>query len=242
MSPSRPPDGGLAAAEALNRGCACHNVDRPRLLRALAAEEGIAEAWLTERPCLFSGRAVYVAETHLRTMADLVAAVGRLVHLPGWRQRVLTWAPESAHHRPPGTGVFLGYDFHLGPDGPRLIEINTNAGGGLLCAKLLHAQTACCGTEVGVGAIPEAGAVEAEFLAMFRREWQRGGGGADARPLRRVAIVDEAPASQYLWPEFRLFADLFTRAGCEALMRLMPSCAGSVRGLRSGSARAAMGP
>lgn len=23
----------------------------------------------------------------------------------------------------------MGFDFHLGPDGPRLIEINTNAGG-----------------------------------------------------------------------------------------------------------------
>ena len=26
-------------------------------------------------------------------------------------------------------GFFMGYDFHLGPDGPRLIETNTNAGG-----------------------------------------------------------------------------------------------------------------
>ena len=43
-------DGGRAAADALNRGCACHNVDRARLLHALAAEEGVAEAWLAAHP------------------------------------------------------------------------------------------------------------------------------------------------------------------------------------------------
>ena len=208
-------DGGRAAAEALNCGCACHNVDRARLLRALAAEEGVAEAWLAERPSLFSGRALYVALTHLEAMAGLAAAVGRVVQLPGWRERVLAVAPASAQHAPAAAGVFLGYDFHLGPDGPRLIEINTNAGGGLLCAKLLHAQAACCGVAEGVGATPAPGAVEAAFLAMFRNEWQRSRGEA---PLTRIAIVDEAPAGQYLWPEFRLFADLFAAAGIEALI------------------------
>ena len=208
-------DGGRAAADALNRGCACHNVDRARLLHALAAEEGVAEAWLAERPNLFSGRALYVAQAHLDAMAGLAAAMHRVVRLPGWQARVLARVPASARHAPLAAGVFLGYDFHLGPDGPRLIEINTNAGGGLLCAKLLHAQASCCGVAEGVGAIPAPGAVEAAFLAMFREEWRRSRG---ERPLQRVAIVDEAPAGQFLWPEFRLFAELFAQAGIEALI------------------------
>jgi D-alanine-D-alanine ligase-like ATP-grasp enzyme len=37
-------------------------------------------------------------------------------------------------------GVFMGYDFHLSAGGPQLIEINTNAGGGLLNAYLLAAH------------------------------------------------------------------------------------------------------
>ena len=41
-------------------------------------------------------------------------------------------------------GVFFGYDFHLGADGPQLIEINTNAGGVLLNLYLAAAQQACC--------------------------------------------------------------------------------------------------
>ena len=204
-----------AAADALNRGCACHNVDRPRLLRALAVDEGVAEAWLAERPNLFSGRALYVATTHLETMAGLVAALRRLVRLPAWQERVLARAPASARHAPLAAGVFLGFDFHLGPDGPRLIEINTNAGGGMLCAKLLHAQAACCGVAEGVGAVPAPGAVEAAFLAMFREEWRRSRGEV---PLRRLAIVDVAPEGQFLWPEFCLFADLFGEAGIETLI------------------------
>lgn len=38
----------------------------------------------------------------------------------------------------------MGYDFHLGEDGPRLIEVNTNAGGAFLNALLARAQRACC--------------------------------------------------------------------------------------------------
>ena len=41
-------------------------------------------------------------------------------------------------------GVFMGYDFHLAADGPKLIEINTNAGGAFLNALLAKAQRACC--------------------------------------------------------------------------------------------------
>ena len=37
----------------------------------------------------------------------------------------------------------MGYDFHLGADGPMLIEVNTNAGAAFLNALLARAQRAC---------------------------------------------------------------------------------------------------
>lgn len=37
-------------------------------------------------------------------------------------------------------GAFMGYDFHLGPDGPQFIEINTHAGGAFLNTVLARAQ------------------------------------------------------------------------------------------------------
>jgi hypothetical protein len=45
---------------------------------------------------------------------------------------------------------------------------------------------------------------------MFLCEWRTARGDA---PLRRIAIVDTAPAEQYLYPEFLLFARLFESHG-----------------------------
>jgi hypothetical protein len=106
-------------------------------------------------------------------MARLVAAVERVVALPAYREHVLAWAPSSARHRCAAPGVFLGYDFHLGASGPQLIEINTNAGGGLLNALLARAQKACC-DDVEALLPGDLGSETPEhlFLDMFRAEWR----------------------------------------------------------------------
>lgn len=201
------------AAAALNRGCACVSVDHEALRRALAAGSVSHADLLATRPHLFSDTMVFVGEAHLQRMADLVAAVERVVALPAWRERVLAWAPESARHTPRAASVFFGYDFHLGADGPQLIEINTNAGGGLLAACLLKAQRACCASLAEI--MPAPGDIEALFLAMFREEWRLSRGDA---PLTRIAIVDETPQEQYLAPEFELFRELFEAAGIAAVV------------------------
>ncbi|MBS1230321.1 MAG: hypothetical protein H6R17_3598 [Proteobacteria bacterium] len=212
-APTLPADCRAAAAE-LNRDCVCNSVDRERLSQALAGGGGggIALAELLDgRPHLFSQTQVYVARSHLDFMAELIAAIERVVATDAWRQRVLGHAPEIAGHRAAAAGVFLGYDFHLGSDGPRLIEINTNAGGALLNAKLLRAQTACC-----TPAVPQPDKTpEERFVEMFREEWARSRGEA---PLTRIAIVDQTPATQFLAPEFELFRQLFEEAGIAALI------------------------
>ena len=35
--------------------------------------------------------------------------------------------------------LFMGYDFHISEDGPKLIEVNTNAGGAFLVSALQRA-------------------------------------------------------------------------------------------------------
>jgi hypothetical protein len=52
--------------------------------------------------------------------------------------------------------------------------------------------------------------LEQSYMAMFRNEWklQRG-----EDPLTTIAIVDEQPESQYLYPEFLLAQKMFERAG-----------------------------
>ena len=108
--------------------------------------------------------------------------------------------PCRGHRRLPGEtsglqGAFMGYDFHLAPDGPRLIEVNTNAGGAFLNALLAKAQLACCSEVDAARSRSEVDRFDAAVLHMFTNEWirQRESG----RP-RRVAIVDDRPAEQYL--------------------------------------------
>jgi hypothetical protein len=81
---------------------------------------------------------------------------------------------------------------------------------------LAEAQRACCKEieELVTGPV-SLEALEATFVDMFRKEWalQRG----DAK-LETIALVDVAPPSQYLYPEFLLFQEVFRRAGIEALI------------------------
>jgi hypothetical protein len=61
----------------------------------------------------------------------------------------------------------------------------------------------------------DAEAFEAAIVAMFRAEWVHTGRTA---PLRTIAIVDEAPETQYLYAEFLLFQQLFARHGLHAVI------------------------
>jgi len=206
-------------AERLNRGCQCVSLDHDRLRRELERDPRDGALFATiaaTRPHLFADSVAFVAERHQARIAEIVSAIERVVALPAWQDAVLRWAPASARVASDACGVFLGYDFHLGPAGPQLIEINTNAGGALLNVALARAQRACCAEVAPLEATVAPGAPgdpEAAFLAMFRSEWHAVRG--DAR-LRTVAIVDCEPQSQYLLPEFLLFQRLFERHGLAA--------------------------
>lgn len=212
-------------AERLNTDCLCVSLDRAALRREFASipdGEALSEMIEADRPTLFSGSAVFVSEAHVRRMADIIAAIERVVALPAYRDYILAYAPDIARHArdvPKARGVFLGYDFHLGEAGPRLIEINTNAGGGLLNALLARAQMACCDAVKAIlpGAL-RADQPEHLFLEMFLKEWRAERGAGTDRPLKTIAIVDRDPESQYLYPEFVLFRQLFERHGIHAVI------------------------
>ncbi len=205
-----------STAEHLNRECACISVDAQALQRILeeGPHQGLYASILAVQPHLFADVPVFVARRHVDEMIAIVDAIESLVATPAYLEAALASAPAIAGHAFGPRGVFYGYDFHLGSDGPRLIEINSNAGGALLNARLAQAQKACC-SEISsfvTGALPLESVVE-DFVAMFRQEWalQRA-----TAPLRTIAIVDESPQTQYLYPEFLLFQELFRRAGLEA--------------------------
>ena len=211
----------IQLAEQLNADCQCVSLDSGRLEAELErVSPGFHAEVMAGRPHLFSSSVAFVGAEHVLRMARLVAAVERVVALPAYCEHVLSWAAESARHESPARGVFLGYDFHLGESGPQLIEINTNAGGGLLNALLARAQKACC-DDVEALLPGDLGADTPEhlFLDMFRAEWRAFADCAGScAPLRSIAIVDEAPREQYLYPEFVLFQRLFEQAGIRAVI------------------------
>jgi hypothetical protein len=213
----RSDDPGHALADALNRDCHCIAVDDAELQRTLQADLGqlgVYPQLLESHPNLFAASPVFLAREHVRQMSEVIASIEAVVRSAAYREQVLAWAPPIARQRHGPLGVFLAYDFHVGTDGPKLIEINTNAGGALLHVHLANAQRACC-TEVEnlvVGSIGLPG-LEDALVEMFRNEWrlQRA-----EEELRRVAIVDEDPSNQFLHPEFLLFQQLFERHGMDA--------------------------
>lgn len=208
--------------ELLNSQCFCISLAPGALQRALQAELGLPEVYaLLEQRCpyLFSAQPVFISSSQSARMAQLVRAVESVIALPAYRELVLATAAPIARHDPGGAkGVFFGYDFHLHEDRLGLIEINTNAGGAMLNALLARAQHACCAPmDEIVSSSVTADALESEIVAMFQNEW-RLSQQQRQHPLRTIAIVDEAPQQQYLYPEFLLFQQLFQRHGLQALI------------------------
>jgi glutathione synthase/RimK-type ligase-like ATP-grasp enzyme len=170
---------------------------------AQALQDGLkaqGEEWyglVSERcPHLFAAAPVFISDQQLQQMQQVIAAA----------EQALGVSEKEAP-----LGVFYGYDFHLNEQGAHLIEINTNAGGAFLNALLIDSQRAAHLYGEAVGEPDPAQA----FIAMFRDEWRLVHGDA---PLQTVAIVDEQPESQYLYPEFLLAQKMFERAGITAFI------------------------
>jgi hypothetical protein len=204
------------AANRLNQDCRCDTLDRDALVRTFEQQAGKAEAAILEtHPHLFSPTPVFLPAQALAQMGAIVDAIEAAARLPGWRDAVLAWAPAIARQDHGPLGVFMGYDFHIDDTGARLIEINTNAGGAFLNALLARSQLACCGeVEAGLAAA-RAGRFETDVADMFRAEWRRQRGN---RPIGRIAIVDDRPEEQYLYPEFLLARQALRQAGFEVLI------------------------
>lgn len=200
--------------ETLNRDCHCVPVAPEAMHAALASAvgaHGLPGTFTDSHPNLFAALPVYVSREHLTELDSVVAAVHAAAALPAYQAAVLAWAPEIAQFDPGTPGGMLGLDFHITPDGPRLIEINTNPGGALLNALVGQALHSCMPDIVT--APTDMAAAEQHVLQVMRQEWAHQAGN---RPLVSIAIVDEVPASQYLYPEFLLFRELFMRHGIDA--------------------------
>ena len=206
-----------SSAEFLNQDCFCRTLNQGRLREQIERDpslKGLMQSITQTRPHLFSSTVVFLASEMAKKMTATIAAIERVIGLPGYQAQALARAPAIAQHAFGPVGACMGFDFHLGVQGPQLIEINTNAGGALLNVALARAQEACC-EEMDWAFAPKASpdTLEQTFFDMFAFEWQRQRGNAT---LGYVLIVDDDPLTQYLAPEFELFRQLFIRHGVAA--------------------------
>lgn len=152
-------------------------------------------------PLLASTHPLFLERAVRAQLLTDIAAVGR--------------ALQSLAPRPPAieaAALFNSFDFHLTADGPRLIEINVNAGGAFLQGLIrpglmaIGAQAFCSG-QFEPGFHPASVIVDA---------WRAAQGEA---PLASVAIVDIEPAGQALYGEMLVARDQLHQLGiaCEIL-------------------------
>lgn len=202
------------AASALNQQCFCVPVRHRDLISLIDSEMGVpgfGAGLKQSHPHLFSSTAVFLSGDDLEAMMATVSVIEHIAATKPYRQMVLSAAPAIAQIDPGPRGVLMGYDFHVTPEGPRLIEINTNAGGAFLNALLEEARNSCCTEDAGKRS---SGGEVAHFtekvVAMFLKEWalQR-----PASRLHHIAIVDRDPQSQYLYPEFELARHMLEASG-----------------------------
>ena len=203
----------------LNSHCFCISLDQQALHLALAREAGEPDLFelLQERcPTVFAARPVFVSQAQMTRMSELIAAIESVIALPAYREEIRAHSLPIAKHSSGALGVFMGYDFHATESDFGLIEINTNAGGALLNSLMARAQRTCCPEVAGLVPPPaQAESFESSIVAMFRQEWALAG---RDRTLRSIAIVDEEPTNQYLYPEFMLFKKLFEDHGIETVI------------------------
>jgi hypothetical protein len=217
-SPCASGDTSRELADELNRSCFCISLDRQAMaaaMRGASGDDGFFLKHIENRPHLFSSLPVFLPRTDLDGMLATVVAIEDVARLPRYREASASWTSVIARHDHGPRGAFMGYDFHLAGDAPRLIEINTNAGGAFLNAFSAKAQLACCAEVASAIADAQPSRFDRDVIAMFESEWRRQR--CTGRP-KSIAIVDDRPEAQYLYPEFLLAQRLFEANGITSLI------------------------
>jgi len=146
---------------------------------------------------LASDKPVGIPAGDFATMYRFVQSMWRLKQLPAYAQALKDVLPAAAGIDPGAPGILMGYDFHLTGQGPKLIEINNNAGGLFLGEhQWLPQPDLACWNEVLVR----------RLCRMFPEHW------------RHMAIMDEDVSRQFMYPEMLAYAELLGMEGRQVVV------------------------
>ncbi|MDQ7005592.1 MAG: hypothetical protein Q9N67_12005 [Ghiorsea sp.] len=135
---------------------------------------------------------VSIPEQDFKTMLSFAKTIDTLQYQPMYWAALQLDLPETIDLQPKQPSILMGYDFHLTADGPKLIEINNNAGG-------LWEKDDGWIPQMKHEAMP--GNLPTRLLSMFPKSWQH------------IAIMDEDIEQQYMFPEMQAYAKLLQDNG-----------------------------
>jgi hypothetical protein len=173
-----------------------------RLANEYPSISALSEPWQNRN--VISPYKIYLSQSVIDLIALAVDNIFRLSRQDSYREAMLSApvAREIISSSAANLSVLMSYDFHLDGDTPRLLEINTNASGYLIANAIynMHAQS---------NPFPQAmNSLKKSFIEEFQRL------GLEGSP--HIAIIDEAPSAQKMFPEFLLYKSLFEKWGYTA--------------------------
>ena len=152
---------------------------------------------------------VNLAQQHYLEMQQVIKSLYRLKNNKLY-QKNLAKAEDSQSiaclnllsHNQEQDSVLMAYDFHLGPKGVKLIEVNTNASGFLLFNSFCQFQQT------------EYQQALQSLKESFKNEWMiftKSKPHLASRP--QLALIDQNPQQQKMFLEFIMFKDFFASMG-----------------------------
>ena len=139
---------------------------------------------------LASETPVSIPSHDFNIMLDFARTVFGLKDNQAYLDLLDTYLPDAAKIKTGWPSVLMGFDYHLTPDGPKLIEINNNAGGLYIGDNRWLPQPA-------IAELP--GSLEMRLTEMFHADWTT------------IAIMDEDVTGQYMYPEMLAYASHLER-------------------------------
>lgn len=146
---------------------------------------------------LASETPVSVSRTEFEAMLQFSRTVFRLKDNTTYLSQLRAQLPETAHIQTQWPSVLMGFDFHLTDAGPRLIEINNNAGG-------LYIGDGRWLPQPDIAEL--SGSLEQRLMHMFHTDWAS------------IAIIDEDVTGQFMYPEMQAYAELFRKDGRKVMV------------------------
>jgi len=200
----------------LNRDCYCFPIDRDSIDRGIHQSVPEVIAFDGARENLFAGTGILLDQSDTEAMLGVVDAVEALADSSSFREHKIAQNPALSDWQDlTSDGMIMGYDFHIGADGPQLIEVNTNAGGAFI-ANELHivsnqSYPPCCGF----------GSLEMKrdlLFSLLQHEWRSAGRGELKVNEITAAIVDDNPQEQYLYPDMQIAKNYFEKSGIKTII------------------------